>query len=70
MLKITNKQKCPIQLILRTKVKPRGFTTLNVPGIGAGKNTVYIEDEMATEYIEKLQKNKLITTKYVKSRGE
>lgn len=70
MIKITNKNKSPIQLLVRSKTKPRAFTCLNVPGIGAGKNVVYIEDEMQTEYIEKLEKNHLITTKYVNSKGE
>ncbi len=70
MIKITNKQKSPIQLLVRSKLRPRAFTCLNVPGIGAGKNVVYIEDEMKTPYIEKAENAKLITTQFVKSRTE
>jgi len=66
MIEITNKLKSPIQVLVRSKTTPRGFTCLNIPGVGANKNTVVIEDEMATEYIKRIENLKLITTRYIK----
>lgn len=65
MIEIKNKQKSPIQLLVKSRRKPRSFTTLNVPGRGAQKNIIYIEDELHTEYIDRLERDGLITTKYV-----
>lgn len=66
MIEITNKQKGPTQILVRSKTSPRGFTCLNIPGVGANKNVVVIEDEMATEYIKRVENLKLISTRYIK----
>ena len=65
MIEVTNKGRSPVQLVVRSKLAPRSFTTLIVPGIGAGKNVVMIEDEMTTDVIERLVKMNLIVTRYV-----
>lgn len=65
MIEIRNKQRGPVQVLIRSRKAPAAFTTLNVPGIGKGKNVVYIEDERATEFIERVEKMGLISTKYV-----
>lgn len=68
MIEIKNKQKSPIQLIVRSRRKPRSFTTLNIPGIGSGKNIYFLEDERATEYIERVESMGLISTRFVNNR--
>jgi hypothetical protein len=68
MLEIRNKTKQPIQLVVRSRRKPRSFTTLNVPGIGAGKNTILLEDEKHTDYIDRVEAMGLISTRYVPNR--
>jgi hypothetical protein len=65
MIEIKNKQKSPVQLVVRSRKAPRAFTTLIIPGIGKGNNVRLIEDELVTEYIERVEKMGLITTKYV-----
>ena len=65
MIEIRNKQRGPIQILVRSRKAPAAFTTLNIPGIGKGKNVVYIEDERATEIIERVEKMGLISTRYV-----
>jgi hypothetical protein len=68
MIEIKNKLKSPIQLIVRSRRKPRSFTTLNIPGIGSGKNIYFLEDERATEYIERVESMGLISTRFVNNR--
>jgi hypothetical protein len=65
MIEIKNKQKSPIQILVRSRKAPRAFTTLNIPGIGKGNNVRLIEDERVTEYIERVEKMGLISTRYV-----
>lgn len=65
MIEIKNKQKSPVQLVVRSRKAPRAFTTLIIPGIGKGKNVRFIADEMNTEYIERVEKMGLISTRYV-----
>lgn len=66
MLEITNKTKGPLQLLVRSKTKPRSFTTLRICGIGAGKNVCVIEDEAKTEYIDRVEKvYGLISTRHI-----
>ena len=65
MLEIKNKNKFPVQLLIRSRKSPRAFTTLNIPGIGSGKNIYLLEDERTTEYIERVEKMGLITTKHI-----
>jgi hypothetical protein len=55
----------PVQLVVRSRKAPRAFTTLIVPGIGKGKNVRLIEDELVTEYIERVENMGLITTRYI-----
>lgn len=65
MIEIKNKQKSPVQLVVRSRKAPRAFTTLIVPGVGKGNNVRLIEDELVTEYIERVEKMGLISTRYV-----
>lgn len=63
MLEIKNKNKFPVQLVVRSRKSPRSFTTLNIPGVGCGKNVYLLEDERATEYIDRAVKDGLISTR-------
>lgn len=65
MIEIENRQNGPIQLVVRSMTHNGGFTTLNIPGIGSGKNVYTLEDERMTEYVERVKKDGLITTRYV-----
>ena len=65
MIEVKNKGKSPVQLIVRSRKATNQFTTLIIPGIGAGNNTRVIEDERATDYIERVEKMGLITTRYL-----
>lgn len=66
MIEITNRTYGPLQLMVRSRRKPRSFTTLIVPGRGSGNNKKLIEDELYTEQINQLEKEKLITTRITK----
>ena len=68
MYELKNKTRGPVQVIVRSKMAPRAFTTLNIPGIGKGKNTVYIDDERHTEYIDRVENMGLIVTRYIDNR--
>lgn len=65
MIEITNRQKSPVQIIVRSRKAPRAFTTLIIPGIGKKNNVRLIEDELHTEYIDRVEKMDLISTRYV-----
>lgn len=65
MLEIRNRQKFPVQLVIRSRRTPRSFTVLNIPGIGSEKNIYYLEDERATDYIDRAEKSGLISVKQV-----
>jgi hypothetical protein len=65
MLEITNRQKFPVQLLVRSRRLSSSFTTLNIPGIGGKKNVYLLEDERATEYIDRAVKQGLITTRHI-----
>lgn len=65
MIEITNKQKHPVQVLIRSRKGARAFTTLNIPGRGANKNVYLLEDERHTEYVDRVEKMGLISTKYV-----
>ena len=67
MIEIINKQRCPIQLVVRSRKKPRAFTTLIVPGRGKSKNRVVLEDEVRTEYIDRLERMGLISMRYIET---
>jgi len=68
MIEITNKTRGPVQLVVRSCKAPKSFTTLNIPGIGAGNNRYCLEDERATEYIERAEKLGLISTRHISNR--
>lgn len=68
MIEIKNKSKSPVQLLIRSRTSPRSFTTLNIPGVGAGNNTFIIEDERNTEYVERAEQMGLISTRHITSR--
>jgi hypothetical protein len=71
MLEITNKNKFPVQLVVRSKTEPKAFTTLNVPGVGAGRNVIVIEDEKHTEYVDRMEQMGLISVRrFTKKKGE
>jgi hypothetical protein len=66
MLEIKNKNKFPVQVMIRSRSASRSFTTLIIPGVGAGKNVVLIEDEKSTPYLERVEKQHgLITTRHI-----
>lgn len=65
MIEIKNKQKSPVQIIVRSRTAPRAFTTLIIPGIGKGKNIRLIDDEQTTDIIERVEKMGLISTRYI-----
>jgi hypothetical protein len=65
MIEIKNKTRGPVQLVIRSRKAPKAFTTLNIPGVGAGNNIYYLEDERNTEYVERAAKMGLISTRYV-----
>jgi hypothetical protein len=44
---------------------PRAFTTLNIPGVGSGKNVYLLEDERNTPYIQRVEEMGLISTKHI-----
>ena len=65
MIEIKNKTRGPVQILIRSRKSPKSFTTLNVPGIGSGKNTYMLEDERNTEYVERAEKMGLISTRHL-----
>jgi hypothetical protein len=65
MIEITNIKKSPVQVVIRSRKGARAFTTLNIPGRGAGCNVYLLEDERHTEYVDRVEKMGLISTKYV-----
>lgn len=66
MIEIKNKGRSPVQIVVRSRTKPRAFTTLIVPGVGAGKNIKYISDEHFTDVIERVEKDfGMISTRYI-----
>lgn len=65
MYKITNKQKSPVQILILSRRRARSFTVCNIPGIGAGKNIYYLEDERKTEYVDRVENMGLIEVSYI-----
>lgn len=70
MIEIKNKLRSPVQILVRSRTAPRQFTTLNIPGIGKNNNIIQIADELHTEYIDRLEKDGLISTKYIPNQQE
>lgn len=65
MIEIKNKLRSPVQLVIRSRKAPRSFTTLIIPGVGKSMNVRLIDDELATEYIERVEKMGMISTRYI-----
>jgi len=65
MIEIKNKQKSPVQILVRSRKSPRSFTTLIIPGIGKGQNIRLIDDELKTDIIDRVEKMGLISTRYI-----
>lgn len=65
MILIENKLRGPVQLVVRSKVHNGGFSTLNIPGMGSGKNFYALEDERMTENIKRAKRDFLIDYKIV-----
>ncbi len=65
MLEITNIKKHPVQLLILSRTAPMAFTCLNIPGVGGKKNVYYLEDERATEYIDRAEKEGLVSTRHI-----
>lgn len=66
MLEITNRTRGPVTILVRSFKGPstRRFTSLVIPGIGAGLNVARITDEMVVgDYIEKARRAKLVSVK-------
>jgi hypothetical protein len=68
MIEITNRQKGPVQIVIRSRKHLNSFTTKNIPGIGSGNNVYELADELMTEYVERVKQAGLISTKYVKNK--
>lgn len=69
MIEVKNKTKGPVQLVVRSKLAPRAFTTLVIPGIGASKNVVTIADEMIVpDILERVEKTGMIATRYIENK--
>lgn len=70
MIEITNKQRSPIQVMVRSRTEVPGsgsksFSTLIIPGVGAGNNVYLLEDERSTEQIDRLFASKQIAIRHV-----
>ncbi len=65
MIEIKNKQKSPVQILVRSRTSPRSFTTLIIPGVGKGQNIRLINDELKTDIIDRVEKMGLISTRYI-----
>lgn len=65
MIEIKNKTRGPVQVLIRSRKSPKSFTTLNIPGVGSGRNTYLMEDERNTEYVDRAEKMGLISTRHL-----
>jgi hypothetical protein len=66
MIEIKNKTQSPVQLQIRSRQGPRAFTPLTIPGIGAGKNVVAIEEErIISDFLERAVKSGMLSTRYI-----
>jgi hypothetical protein len=65
MIEITNVNKFPVQVVVKSTRIPNSFTCLNIPGIGKKNNIFLLEDERATEYIDRAVEAGLLTKRIV-----
>jgi hypothetical protein len=68
MIEIKNKTRSPVQILIRSRKSPKSFTTLNIPGVGAGNNIYLLEDERNTEYVGRAEQMGLISTRHITSK--
>ena len=65
MIEITNVNKFPVKVVVKSTRIPNSFTCLNIPGIGKKNNIFLLEDERATEYIDRAVEAGLLTKRIV-----
>lgn len=65
MIEITNRTSGPLQLLVRSRDKVKSFDTLIIPGRGAGQNVKLIDDELYTEYIDRLEDRQMLSTRKI-----
>lgn len=65
MIELKNINKFPVQVIVKSMRIPNSFTCLNIPGIGKKNNIFLLEDERATEYIDRAVEAGLLTKRIV-----
>jgi hypothetical protein len=63
MITITNLQRSPLQLMVRSNKKTRDFNTKVLPGLGRGMNTCKLPEERITDQIRRLEKDGFLTLK-------
>ena len=69
MYEITNREKGPVQLVIKSKTRPHAMVCLNIPGLGSDKNVYHLQDELMTEYVERAEKKyKKVTVRYIPDR--
>ena len=69
MIEVKNKTRGPVQLVVRSRLAPRAFTTLHIPGIGNSKNVVLVEEErIIPEILERVEKTGMIATRYIENK--
>ena len=65
MIELKNLNKFPVQIVVKSTRIPNSFTCLNIPGIGKKNNIFLLEDERATEYIDRAVEAGLLTKRIV-----
>ena len=65
MIELKNLKKFPVQVVVKSRKNPNSFTCLNIPGIGKKNNIFLLEDERATEYIDRAVEAGLLTKRIV-----
>jgi hypothetical protein len=65
MIELVNKKKYPVQIVVKSTKIPNSFTCLNIPGVGKKNNIFLLQDERATEYIDRAVEAGLITKRTV-----
>jgi hypothetical protein len=66
MIEITNMQKSPIQLIIKSSRALNSYDTIDIPGIGLGQNKIIIAEHLHTEYIDRAEKSGYIKQRILK----
>lgn len=65
MIELVNRKKFPVQVLVKSTKIPNSFTCLNIPGVGSKKNIFLLQDERATEYIDRAVEAGLISKRIV-----